>query len=97
MHVPCLLLRLIDDRMCHLDGCCAGSLRPSPARQAAMSWNDPLAGHPRYASLRTISKGPRGVVQLAVDRMTGEQVAIKFTMRGEQQLNSRLQQQQQHR
>eukprot|EP00775_Hariotina_reticulata_P010830 gene10830-10987_t len=47
-----------------------------------MSWNDPLVGHPRYASLRTISKGSRGFVQLAMDRMTGEHVAIKFTTRG---------------
>lgn len=45
-------------------------------------WADPLAGHPRYASLRTISRSSRSFVQLALDRATGERVAIKFTNRG---------------
>ncbi|WIA34830.1 hypothetical protein OEZ86_013128 [Tetradesmus obliquus] len=47
-----------------------------------MSWSDPLHGNPRYESIRTLSTGTRSFVQLAVDRSTGEQVAIKFTQRG---------------
>jgi hypothetical protein len=46
------------------------------------SWNDPLAGHPRYASVRTISNGPRGCVVLALDRASGEHVAVKLEQRG---------------
>jgi serine/threonine protein kinase len=47
-----------------------------------MSWSDPLQGNPRYESIRTLSRGARSFVQLALDRSTGDQVAIKFTQRG---------------
>jgi serine/threonine protein kinase len=47
-----------------------------------MSWSDPLHGNPRYESIRTLSRGTRSFVQLALDRSTGEHVAIKFTQRG---------------
>jgi serine/threonine protein kinase len=47
-----------------------------------MSWSDPLQGNPRYESIRTLSRGTRSFVQLALDRSTSEQVAIKFTQRG---------------
>lgn len=47
-----------------------------------MAWVDPLAGNPRYESIKTIKRDSKGFVQLALDRSTGEQVAIKFTERG---------------
>ena len=41
---------------------------------------DPLAGHPRYRTVKTISKGRFGFVLLAEDVASAhrEQVAIKF-------------------
>eukprot|EP00878_Enallax_costatus_P009364 GHUV01009786.1.p1 GENE.GHUV01009786.1~~GHUV01009786.1.p1 ORF type:complete len:276 (+),score=76.04 GHUV01009786.1:568-1395(+) len=47
-----------------------------------MCWEDPLYGNPRYQSVRTISKSGKSIVQLAVDRQTSQQAAIKFTQRG---------------
>jgi serine/threonine protein kinase len=43
---------------------------------------DPLAGHPRYASIRTLEQHGRSVTQLALDRASGELVSIKLTARG---------------
>ena len=40
---------------------------------------DPLEGHPRYRKLKDINKGSFGVVILAENLQTQEQVAIKFT------------------
>lgn len=44
---------------------------------------DPLQGNPRYTSIRTLNHNGRTFEQLAVDRSTGDKVAIKFTQRGE--------------
>lgn len=51
----------------------------------AFQWGggDPLHGHPRYASIRTLDQAGKTMTQLAVDRATGEKVAIKLTHRGE--------------
>lgn len=43
---------------------------------------DPLAGNPRYTSIRTLNHSGRTFLQLALDSSTGEKVAIKFTQRG---------------
>ncbi|CAD7697926.1 unnamed protein product [Ostreobium quekettii] len=43
---------------------------------------EPLAGHPRYKRLKDLSSGGFAFVQLALDRDTGEKVAIKFLLRG---------------
>eukprot|EP00803_Ostreobium_quekettii_P004162 evm.model.scf_1037.8 EVM.evm.TU.scf_1037.8 scf_1037:46121-47071(+) len=43
---------------------------------------EPLAGHPRYQKLKDLNSGAFGFVQLALDRDTGEKVAIKFLLRG---------------
>lgn len=47
-----------------------------------MSWEDPLQGNSRYQTVRTLGKNGKSIVQLALDRSTGEHVAIKFTQRG---------------
>ncbi|CAL8464870.1 g4405 [Coccomyxa elongata] len=44
---------------------------------------DPLAGHPRYTKIRDLNRGSYGFVQLAYDKTTGMEVAIKFLQRGE--------------
>ncbi|CAL8468575.1 g8115 [Coccomyxa elongata] len=44
---------------------------------------DPLAGHHRYSKIRNLNKGSYGFVQLAYDKVTGMEVAIKFLQRGE--------------
>jgi serine/threonine-protein kinase SRK2 len=44
---------------------------------------EPLAGHPRYQKLRDLNKGTFGFVQLALDKLTNTQVAIKFIERGD--------------
>jgi serine/threonine-protein kinase SRK2 len=43
----------------------------------------PLTGHPRYQWLEDLSRGTFGFVQLAYDRVTRQQVAIKFIERGD--------------
>lgn len=47
-----------------------------------MSWVDPLQGNPRFQSIRALNKSGRKAVVLALDRNTGEQVAIRFIQRG---------------
>ncbi|KAK9829253.1 hypothetical protein WJX72_004786 [[Myrmecia] bisecta] len=44
---------------------------------------EPLLTHPRYQKIRDLNKGTFGFVQLAMDRETGEQLAIKLIERGE--------------
>ncbi|KAL6750394.1 Snf1-like ser/thr protein kinase [Haematococcus lacustris] len=44
---------------------------------------DPLAGHERYEKIQDLSSGSFGFVQLARNKATGEQVAIKFIERGD--------------
>jgi serine/threonine protein kinase len=48
-----------------------------------MSWNEPLAGHPRYEFVRNLGRGSHSLVQLCRDRATGEAVAVKLIQRGE--------------
>ena len=47
-----------------------------------MSQPDPLGAQSKYRILKNINSGSYGQVQLAVDRTTGEQVAIKLMERG---------------
>ena len=47
-----------------------------------MSWQDPLAGNPRYESIRLLGRGSHSLVHLCRDRATGEAVAIKLIQRG---------------
>jgi len=50
-----------------------------------MQWGnvgEPLQGHPRWETVRTIGRGSQSIVQLARDKLTGELVAIKFVQRG---------------
>ncbi|KIY95352.1 hypothetical protein MNEG_12611 [Monoraphidium neglectum] len=47
-----------------------------------MSWNEPLAGHPRYEFVRNLGRGSHSLVQLCRDRATGEAVAVKLIQRG---------------
>ena len=47
-----------------------------------MSQQDPLGAQSKYRILKNINSGSYGQVQLAVDRTTGEQVAIKLMERG---------------
>ncbi|GBF97768.1 sulfur stress regulator [Raphidocelis subcapitata] len=46
------------------------------------AWADPLAGHPRYESVRVLGRGSHSLVQLCRDRATGEAVAVKLIQRG---------------
>jgi hypothetical protein len=48
-----------------------------------MSWQDPLAGNPRYESIRLLGRGSHSLVQLCRDRTNGEAVAVKLIQRGE--------------
>jgi serine/threonine-protein kinase SRK2 len=43
----------------------------------------PLEGHPRYQWLEDLNRGTFGFVQLAYDRVSRQQVAIKFIERGD--------------
>lgn len=43
---------------------------------------DPLAGHPRYQKIKHLGEGSYGFVQLAFDKQTQQEVAIKFWRRG---------------
>ncbi len=47
-----------------------------------LSQRDALQGHTKYRRIRDINSGSYGQVQLAVDRTTNEQVAIKLIERG---------------
>lgn len=52
--------------------------------QAEGSMNyKPLEGHPRYQYLDDLNRGSFGFVQMAYDRQTRQQVAIKFIPRGD--------------
>ncbi|KAL4521907.1 hypothetical protein Ndes2437B_g07672 [Nannochloris sp. 'desiccata'] len=44
---------------------------------------DPLENHPKYQKLKDLNSGTFGFVQLALDKTTGRQVAIKFIERGD--------------
>ena len=54
-----------------------------------MSWHDPLQDHPRYQRLRVLGQGAQSTVVLALERATGQKVAIKLISRGEEQLTRR--------
>ena len=41
-----------------------------------MNQGEPLQGHYRYTKLKDLNKGTYGFVQLALDRLTGDQVGI---------------------
>ncbi|KAK9804446.1 hypothetical protein WJX73_002124 [Symbiochloris irregularis] len=43
---------------------------------------NPLAGNPKYQTVRELGAGSFGIVQLAINKQTGEQVAVKFLPRG---------------
>jgi len=61
-----------------------GTAEQGPAMPGPTPWPkiDPLVGHPRYQRLGDISRGSSGFVLLALDRQTGQQVAIKFIPTG---------------
>jgi serine/threonine-protein kinase SRK2 len=44
---------------------------------------EPLANHPKYQKIRNLNSGTFGFVELALDKTTGQQVAIKFIERGD--------------
>lgn len=44
---------------------------------------EPLEGHPKYQKVKDLNSGTFGFVQLALDKTTGRQVAIKFIERGD--------------
>ncbi|KAL4425747.1 hypothetical protein ABPG75_009763 [Micractinium tetrahymenae] len=48
---------------------------------------DLLEGNPRYQKVQDLARGAFGFVVLALDRSTGEQVALKFIERGPQHIN----------
>jgi len=48
----------------------------------ASTWQDPLAGNPRFESVGLLGRGSHSLVQLCRDRATGEAVAIKLIQRG---------------
>jgi len=51
----------------------------------ANSTSDVLGGdsHPKYRKIRDLNSGTFGFVELAMDKTTGQQVAIKFIERGD--------------
>jgi serine/threonine-protein kinase SRK2 len=50
----------------------------------AATTNEPLgADHPKYKKVRDLNSGTFGFVELAMDKTTGQQVAIKFIERGD--------------
>ncbi|KAK9828933.1 hypothetical protein WJX72_002887 [[Myrmecia] bisecta] len=51
--------------------------------QPARSNSEPLENHVKYQKVQDLNKGSYGFVVLALDRTTGEYVAIKFMERGE--------------
>ncbi len=42
---------------------------------------EPLQGHYRYTKLKDLNKGTYGFVQLALDRLTGDQVKSALNMK----------------
>ena len=66
-------------RVCGPDSCT--SIIISSSMQGHWG-HDPLQGNPRYSSIRTLNQSGRTLMQLALDRQTGEKVAIRFTQRG---------------
>mmetsp|Transcript_2533 Transcript_2533/g.7613 ORF Transcript_2533/g.7613 Transcript_2533/m.7613 type:complete len:370 (+) Transcript_2533:32-1141(+) len=48
----------------------------------SFSENNPLYGHPHYAPVKTLSRGPAGSLQLATDTRTNQYVVVKLLERG---------------
>ncbi|KAI3438615.1 hypothetical protein D9Q98_001038 [Chlorella vulgaris] len=62
----------------------SGGAGPAAAGPAAGQQKpEPLEGHVRYQKIKDLNSGTFGFVQLALDRTTGRNVAIKFIERGD--------------